>query len=120
MPAFFLPNVEREKQEEAYREMGQRAGAGAFDVAEAVYSISWRHDGVDWTATVGETLCGVETVELGRGRNKTFRDVPRRTDDTVLAIYPGDPFVIAHDSKSRTWNWPIYAGRPSRVVRFDE
>lgn len=119
MPAFFVPKVEAGEQEEAYREYAKRAGGNAGDPARAIYSITWRHDGVVWTATVGETLTGVETVELGKGRNKTYRDVPRRTDDTVLAIYDGDPCVIVHDSKSRIWNWPIYAGRPSRVVHFD-
>ncbi|GBH30618.1 hypothetical protein [Sphingobium xenophagum] len=118
MPAFFVPKCDAEKQDEQYVEWAQKVHGGVAAPDRRIYSITWRADGVEWTATVGEELRGVETITKGRGRMKREMTVPRHTNDTVLAIYEGDPFIIVHDSASRTWNWPIYAGRPSSVVRF--
>lgn len=111
--------VEPEKQEEAYAEIAQFIGAGAHAPGQRIYAMTWMHNGVEWTATVGDTLRGTETKKIGRGRAATYQDIPRRTDDTVLAIYSGAPYMIAHDNKSRYWNLPILAGEPSRVVMFD-
>lgn len=119
MPAFFVPMVEPVKQEETYAELAQFIGASAHRPGRRIYSLTWRHDNVEWIATVGETLRGTETKKIGRGRAATYRDVHRGTSDTVLAIYSGVPYLIAHDNKSRYWNMPILAGEPSRVVMFD-
>lgn len=119
MPGFFIPNVEPEKQEDRYQELAKKVGATAADPARRIYSMAWKHDGVVWTATVGEELRGIATIEKGRGRNKTYREVPRYTNDMVWAIFAGVPFLIAHDGASRVWNWPIMAGEPSQVVYFD-
>lgn len=119
MPAFFIPNVGPEAQEDRYQELAKAVGAAAADPTRRIYSMTWTHDRVVWTATVGEQLRGIATIERGRGRNKTYQEVPRYSDDTVLAIFASVPFLIAHDGKSRYWNWPILAGEPSRVVYFD-
>ena len=119
MPAFFVPMVDADKQEEAYNEIAQFVGAGAHAPGKRIYSMTWKHDGVVWTATVGETLRGTETKIIGRGRAATYREVPRSTSATVLAICSGFPYLIAHDNKSRYWNLPILAGEPSRTVLFD-
>lgn len=118
MPAFFVPKCDPDKQEETYVDWAKAVNGGVADPDRRIYSITWRHDGIEWTATVGEQLRGTETITKGRGRMKKEITVPRHSSDTVLAIYEGDPFMIVHDSNSRTWNWPIYAGRPSSVVRF--
>jgi len=118
MPNFFVPLIDNTDQEPAYQEMARLYGAGIPAPGDRVYSISWRHNGTLWTATVGEELRGVETVTKGRGRTRKEIEVPRSTSDTVLAIFPGLPFIIAHDNRSRVWNTPIYAGNPSSVVRF--
>ena len=119
MPAFFIPNVDPEKQEERYRELAHNVGAVAADPARRIYSMTWKHDGVVWTATVGEQIRGIATIVKGRGRDKTYREVPRSTNETVWAIFAHVPFLIAHDGAGRYWNWPILAGEPSRIVYFD-
>ncbi|KQO13413.1 hypothetical protein ASF09_04020 [Sphingomonas sp. Leaf242] len=118
MPQFFMPFTEPEKQEQAYQELSGSVGGGSREPAERIYSMTWKTDGVTWTATVGEELRGTETKKIGRGRAATYRDVPHHTSDTVMAIFDGVPFLIVHDNKSRVWNMPIMAGSPSRVVRF--
>lgn len=120
MPGFFIPFVEVEKLQGAYEEIARFIGAAPLAPADRVYSMTWRHNRTVWIATVGEKLRGVETVITGRGRDKREREVPRYSDDTVLAIFPGNPGLIAHDNKSRTWNLPILTGEGWNVVRFDQ
>lgn len=119
MPEFFIPTVASEKLEEAYKQIAAHVGAVPLPTGERVHSMTWRHDGVVWTATVGETLQGIETVVTGRGRDRREREVPRSTNDTVLAIFPGVPGLIAHDRKSRYWNMPILTGPALSITRFD-
>lgn len=119
MPAFFVPFVEPEDQEAAYQEIAALVGAAARPLENRIYSMTWRHDGETWTATVGETLRGVATVTSGRGREKRYREVPRSSSDTVLAIFPGHPGLIAHDNKSKYWNFPILTGEAQAIVKFN-
>jgi hypothetical protein len=118
MPAFFVPFVEAKNYEEAYQELAAAVGAAPRPPENRIYSMTWRHDGVVWTATVGETLKGVATVITGRGRDRREREVPRSSGDTVLAIFPGQPGLIAHDGKSGYWNFPILTGEALNIVRF--
>ena len=118
MTAFFVPLVDAEDQERVYDRLAQMAGTGAPQLENRIYSITWKHGRVEWTATVGEQLTGMELIVKGRGRQQRTFEVPRSSVDTVLAIFPGVPFLIAHDGRSGIWNQPILAGNPSRVVRF--
>lgn len=118
MSAFFVPFVGAENYEEAYQELAAAVGASLRPPENRIYSMTWRHDGVVWTATVGETLKGVATVTVGRGRDRREREVPRGSNDTVLAIFPGQPGLIAHDGKSGQWNFPILTGEALSIVRF--
>lgn len=118
MPEFFVPFVEPEKQEEAYQQIAEFIGASPSPLSERIYSMTWRHGGVIWTATVGEMLRGIATITTGRGQNRREREVPRSSDDTVLAIFPGHPGLIAHDNKSKRWNLPILTGEALSLVRF--
>ena len=119
MPEFFVPLLEPERQEEAYHQLAAHVGAFGRPAGERIYSMTWRHDRVIWTATVGEKLRGTETVVVGRGRDKREQEVPRSTSDTVLAIFPGSPGLIAHDNHSRRWNMPILTGQELQLVHFD-
>jgi hypothetical protein len=101
MPDFFVPMVDPDKQEDAYRELAAFVNVRAPEPGERVCSITWTHDRTKWTATVGEQFKGTETLLKGRGRGKLETEVPRSTNDTVLAILPGTPFVIVHDRKKR-------------------
>lgn len=119
MPAFFVPFVKPDNQEAAYADMAKFAGIAPRPEGNRIYSMTWRHDGVVWTATVGEMLTGVETVAIGRGRDRRYREVPRSTADTVMAIFPGAPGLIFHDDKGRRWANPILTGEAQENVRFD-
>lgn len=118
MPDFFVPMVAADEQEEAYKELAHFVGSQPHAPDKRIYSMTWKHKGVEWTATVGETLRGTELKQIGKGQNSTYREVPRSTSDTVLAIFADVPYKIVHDNKSRVWNVPIYAGEPSRVIDF--
>lgn len=118
MPGFFIPFVEADKQEEAYEQIAGFIGAFPRAANDRIYSMTWRHNRTVWTATVGERLRGVETVVTGRGRDKREREILRHSDDTVLAIFPGNPGLIAHDNKSRMWNLPILTGESWGIVKF--
>lgn len=120
MPSFFVPFVESRDQEQAYRELGELyGGLVAAEPRRRVYSITWKHGREMLTATVGETIRGVETVEKGPRRARRYFEVPRSYSDTVLAIFAGTAFIISHDNKGRnSWNVPIYAD-PINIVYFD-
>ena len=118
MPAFFVPQVEADLMEECYQQIAGLFNVTAPPPADRIFSITWTHDSVEWTATVGQQLKGFATITKGRGRDQRISRVARSTSDTVLAIFAGVPFQIAHDNHSRIWNMPIYAGSPSTVVRF--
>lgn len=119
MPRFFVPFAQDGRQEEMYAACAGLAGAAPRPLNERVYSMVWRHDGVRWTATVGETLRGVETVTRGRGSNRRETEVSRSTDDTVMAIFPGTPGLIVHDNRSKRWNLPILTGQAISITLFD-
>ena len=117
--AWVLHPIRRaDKQEEAYEQIARFIGADPRAVDDRIYSMTWRHNRTVWIATVGEKLRGIETVVAGRGRDKREREVPCHSDDTVLAIFPGNPGLIAHDNKSRMWNLPILTGESWNIVRF--
>lgn len=119
MPNFFVPLLAADEQEQAYQQLAKSVGATPqADPERRIYSMVWKHDLVEWTATVGEELRGIGTKKTGRGRTAKTREVPRGTSDVVLAIFSGSPFMIVHNDKSRVWNVPIYAGDPTRIVYF--
>lgn len=51
-------------------------------------------------------------------RDKRFLTATRSTSDTVLAIFPGIPFMVTHDNHSPIWNVPMYARNPWQSIRF--
>lgn len=60
-PAFFVPRVAPENQEECYVEFARAIGRAAPAAGSRIYSISFTHNGERWTATVGEQLRGSAT-----------------------------------------------------------
>jgi hypothetical protein len=124
MPKFFIPNLPAEAYEKLYAELAHLARTAVPEPAKRIFSIRFPHDGVDWTATVGQTLSGSKTKTMGRGTSK--REVTQPTSDSamVLAIFPGHPFIVhtdsglSHQSRS-TWCNPFMAGIPSSVTYFE-
>lgn len=122
---FFLPSVSADKQEEVYSTLAKSVDCPVPSKKTRIYSITFRHDGDEWTATVGETLRG-HTIADPSARAKNRR-IERQLGDSavVLAIFPGDPYCVFTDrgysAGSRSaWENPFMAGRPSSVVYFDD
>ena len=85
---------------------------------ERLYSISFRHDGEDWIATVGEQLRGTKTLVKRVKGKKIEGVVPLSDGATVVAIFPGTPYRVWLDGSPSAWTNPFYAGNPTVVVRF--
>ena len=121
---FFLPSVAAEKQEEAYAALGKIVGCPVPSHGSRIYSITYRHDGAEWTATVGETLRG-HTIADPRARAKKRRiEKPVSDPAVVVAIFSGDPYFVFTDggrgAGSRSnWENPFMAGRPTSVAYFE-
>ncbi|MET3723424.1 hypothetical protein [Sphingomonas trueperi] len=119
MAAFFMPFIDQNDWEDTYKNLPKVfGGIPKHDKNERVLAITWDHGGEHLTAQVGEQIKGSKTIETGRGREKRFIDVPASYGDTVIAIYPGHPFVIVHDNKSKVWNLPISA-QPTSITYFE-
>jgi hypothetical protein len=88
-----------------------------------VRSITFRHNGAEWVATVGEELRGERTTtHLPRGELIERRETLSSTS-RVLAVYPGSPFTIVTDAQPITsapseWANPFTA-EPHQIGYFD-
>jgi hypothetical protein len=117
-PAFFLPGVEASEVEEVYADLAKHAHRRPPSIADRIYSITWRHNGEVWTATVGQKLHGFATKVSRSMRGKVEREIPLSNASSVLAIFPGAPYVVWHDDASRVWANPFLAGEPFQVTVF--
>jgi hypothetical protein len=122
--AFHLPllDLDPAEVESTYARLAEAAGCPLPD--RRVESITYVHDGVDWTATVGRTLRGVK-VSRRRRQGRTV-EVKEQTSDpaTVVAILPGAPWMVwtskAPLGPDRSgWVNPFMAGGPTSVTYFD-
>lgn len=134
-PRFFVPDSTPEESEKKYAALAEWArsfGARCSvpELADRVYSIEFHASrGETWTATVGEMLQGIGPPKKKRPRRPPKltdplpRPTKRRDPAVVLAIFPGDPFVIvtSHGLPKRVgseWENPFYESKPIKVVRF--
>lgn len=123
-PAFFLPPIahcDASEQDAAYLEIAEKCGRTV--PAQRVYSITFRHDSDYWSATVGERLTGSKTRQIGPEDNSTEPTTRLNDAATVVAIFPGTPYLVVTDSGiisgGRTsWENPFYAGVPTSVTYF--
>ena len=124
-PAFFIPGIDPSSQEEAYAEPARFAQRSVPDHGERIYSITFPHDGEEWTGTVGEQLRG-RTIADPRARAQSRRfSRPVSDEATVWGIFPGNPYVVVTDSRSNpavrsAWENPFLAGRPESVTYFTD
>jgi hypothetical protein len=114
-PAFFVPAADSDNEESVYAEFADWCGRPVPSRGERIYSITFIHDGVEWTATVDEQLQGFE-------RGTTPR---KRTSDPalVLAIFPGNPYMVVTNHRvaenvGSKWVNPFLAGEPKSVTYF--
>jgi hypothetical protein len=123
-PAFFLPPIahyDASQQDAAYVEIAEKCGRPV--PAQRVYSITFRHGSDYWSATVGEKLTGSKTQQVGPGDDSTKQTTQLDDPATVVAIFPGTPYLVVTDSGiisgGRTsWENPFYAGIPTSVTYF--
>jgi hypothetical protein len=144
-PAFFLPPIAHynaSEQDAAYLLIAEKCGRPV--PAQRVYSITFRQDSDFWTATVGEKLTGSKTQQVGPTDPTDKTDTTEKTDKTdkidetdnstdettrlsdaatVVAIFPGTPYLVVTDSGiisgGRTnWENPFYAPMPTSVTYF--
>ncbi len=118
-PTFFVPNSKAGKEEELYARYAKVCNASVPALDTRIYSVGFRHDGVEWIATVGETLIGTGIRTVGRGRQK--REYPTSHSDpaTVQAIFAGSPTYMAVTDGFRTrWANPFLIGEPHYISYF--
>jgi hypothetical protein len=132
-PAFFLPPIAHynaSEQDAAYVLIAEKCGRTV--PAQRVYSITFRHDSDFWSATVGEKLTGSKTQQVGptdttdkgdKTDNSTEQTTQLSDEATVVAIFPGTPYLVVTDSGiisgGRTnWENPFYAPAPTSVTYF--
>jgi hypothetical protein len=114
---FFVPGATSDEDaERRYNALALRAGAEAQpDPAQRIYSISYPHDGEQWTATVGVQLRGERTRQVRRGGKRVTRRERFHIAATVLAIFRGVPYKVMTDART----FPYLAGQPSDVIPFN-
>jgi hypothetical protein len=123
-PAFFVPNATPENQEGLYASFAQRCGCAVPVPGKRIFSIRYVHDGVEWTATVGQELHGVKQVTSRSRGKKMVRTVQTSDPATVLAIFDGVPcFLVVTNHRipinvGSRWENPFLAGRPLEVTYF--
>ena len=89
---------------------------------ERVYSITFRRNREEWTATVGRLLTGTKTVQWIMWREP---GVKLSSQQLVIAIFDGNRAMVVTDcwpfGTSRSeWPNPFKAGVPIRVEYFTE
>jgi hypothetical protein len=122
-PGFFVPDVPPENQEAVYAELAKLSRSAVPSVERRIYSITYRHDGEDWTATVGENLKGVRYRTV-RVKGQKVERMERLSDPAiVLAIFTGHPYFVVTNHRlagnvGSRWENPFMAGVPDTVIYF--
>jgi hypothetical protein len=104
IPGFFLPGATPGKDEELYAAFAESVGHAVPEFDKRIYSINFRHNGEEWTATVGQTMSGNSLRTIGRGNHQ--REIKRSHSDpaTVRAIFAGAPvFRVFTDGSIPSW-----------------
>jgi hypothetical protein len=120
---FFVPAATDDERERIYGEFAKWCGTVIPDPGKRIYSITYVHDGTEWTAQVGETLRGTY-IKRTRSKGHLIERTLRKSDPaTVLAIFSGDPYMVVTNGRPLTglvsdWVNPFMAGKPSSVTYF--
>jgi len=99
------------------------AHCAAPELSQRVYSIAYTHNGEEWVATVGQQLRGVQRRKVRSGGTSVERECPVADPATVLAIFPGSPYIVVTNHRIAAnvvskWENPFMAGQPKSVTRF--
>jgi hypothetical protein len=122
-PPFFVPAATVDNQESVFSEFAGMSRRPVPKMAERIYSITYVHDGVKWTATVGEHLRGVRLPNQHSRSKKAQREEPVSDPARVLAIFAGVPYMVVTNHRlvgnvRSAWENPFMAGQPISVTYF--
>ena len=121
---FFVPAAQPHEVESVYANFAQSINRPVPSHGRRIAAIRYIHDGVEWTAKVGEQLTGVRT-EIKRRKTGKVTVTSHVSDPAmVLAIFGGSIFIVITDAQPLTGKWsrwlnPFYAGQPSSVEYFE-
>jgi hypothetical protein len=117
-PVFFLPGATPDTEETLYAQFAKlcRSAVPSFD--RRIYSITYMHDAVEWTATVGEPLSGTGRKTVRRRGQKIEQTTSHGDPATVRAIFAGVPYMVVTDGFRTRWANPFLAGKPHHVTHF--
>jgi hypothetical protein len=115
MPAFFLPLCPSESEEESYAHIAKSCDRKVPPIGRRIYSISFEHDGIVWTATVGEHLRGRKSVKV-----KNKETVQWQIDDPalILAIFPEVPYCVVTYSNGKSHFGELFYATPRGIELF--
>ena len=122
---FFLPAAnDKDGAEKNYAELAIWAGCTVPADGQRIQCIRFIHDGDDWAAEVGKPLSGMRIETKRRKAGKVTIKTPRSDLAIVLAIFPGNPYMVVTHARPITdrysaWCNPFMAGRPYSVLYFD-
>lgn len=110
-PKFFVPaGADPDKYEEVFEALAGLHGFKPTPADRRIYSISFVHDGEEWTATVGERLRGVRLPNRRSRSKKPYYPQPLSDQAVVMAIFPGDPHKVLTDgARGSKWANPFMA-----------
>jgi hypothetical protein len=117
-PEFFIPNSPLSEHEAVYARYAAAIGCPVAPRSERYYSIVWKHNGEEWTATVGECLKGIRRKKAGRGKPPRVEHLGDAA--VVQAIFSGPSCfrVVTNSAPGSAWSNPLLAGVPMSVTRF--
>jgi hypothetical protein len=122
VPEFFLPAALPDKAEAYYEDAAKFCNCAAPSFEKRIYSIVFSHDGVLWTATVGETLKGIGTRTRRIRGKKVEQEMHHSDGATVLAIFAGNPYIVMTNEGLAggfgQFANPFLAGEPRSVTYF--
>ena len=122
-PAFFVPAATVDKQESVYAELAEFGRSFVAPIQQRIYSITYTHEGDEWTATVGESLIGVRYQTSRIKGVKIDRKQHLGDPAIVLAIFAGHPYIVVTNHRlagnvGSRWENPFMAGRPTSITYF--
>jgi hypothetical protein len=123
--SFFVPDVTPGQEEAAYAELAALCHRPIPEAQARLYSITFDHDGEEWTATVGQPLSCVRLI-VRRSVSKKIEAISVNhlgNADTVVAIFDGHPLVVVTNrrvSPGVRWDWlnPFYVGKTKSATYF--
>lgn len=111
-PKFFVPEAAPDKCEEVFQDLAKFCRSEPPPIERRIYSITFVHDGEEWTATVGERMSGIRLPNR-RSRSKKPA-VPQALFDqaVVMAIFPSMgqyPNKVLTNGAPSKWANPFFA-----------